>query len=190
MTSQQGNADGNAEGNVEDSASPGVAPAADTQGIAAQRVAMWVQYDGSGFNGWQLQKGSNAITVQGALERALGFVANHPVRLHCAGRTDSGVHATAQLVHFDAANPRPLQGWMRGANANLDCPVSVLQAFEVSRDFHARHSATARHYRYLIYNDAVRPALGADYVTWVRHPLDADSMHAHAQVLLGEQDFS
>jgi len=170
--------------------SGGASPAGAAQRDDRQRIAMWVQYDGSGFNGWQLQKGSSARSVQGALEEALGFVANHPVRLHCAGRTDAGVHATAQLVHFDAANHRSLQSWVRGANANLDCPVSVLQAFEVTPDFHARHSATARHYRYLIYNDVVRPALGADYVTWVRHPLDADSMHAHAQVLLGEQDFS
>ncbi len=155
-----------------------------------QRIALWIEYDGTHFSGWQLQRGSEVSSVQGALEAALGFVANHPVRLHCAGRTDAGVHATAQLVHFDASNPRPLQSWLRGANANLPSSVAVRGGDIVGEDFHARFSATARRYRYLIYNEPVSPAIGNDYLAWVRQPLDHEHMHAAAQQLLGEQDFS
>ena len=149
-----------------------------------------MQYDGSSFNGWQLQKGAAARSVQASLEGALSFVANESVRTHCAGRTDAGVHATAQLVHFDTSQARPLQSWIRGANANLDVPVSVYGGCEVGDAFHARFSATARSYRYIIYNNDHRPALGADYVCWVRQPLNEAVMNKQAQDLLGECDFS
>ncbi len=157
---------------------------------ASQRVALWVEYDGTRFSGWQLQRGSEVSSVQGALEAALGFVANHPVRLHCAGRTDAGVHATAQLVHFDADNSRPLQSWLRGANANLPGTVAVRGGELVPGDFHARFSALSRRYRYLIDNNPVSPAIGNDYLAWVRQPLDSLRMHEAAQQLLGERDFS
>ena len=119
-----------------------------TATASPQRVALWIEYDGSAFSGWQLQP--NAPSVQGELEQALGFVANHAVRLHCAGRTDAGVHATAQLVHFDATNHRPLQAWLRGANANLPDRVSVRGGTIVPADFHARFSARARRYRQIL----------------------------------------
>ena len=153
-------------------------------------MALWVEYDGTQFSGWQLQRGSHVDSVQGALEKALAFVANHPVRLHCAGRTDAGVHATAQLVHFDAENRRSLQSWCRGANANLPDSVAVRGGHLVAPEFHARFSARSRRYRYLICNDPVRPAIGGAYLAWVRQALDAKLMHAEAQALLGEQDFS
>ncbi len=157
---------------------------------AAQRIALWVEYDGTHFNGWQLQRGSTANSVQGALEKALTYVADHPVRLHCAGRTDAGVHATAQLVHFDASNPRPLNAWQRGANANLPASVAVRAGEAVPAEFHARFSARSRRYRYLIWNDPVSPAIGNHYLAWVRQPLDHLRMHEAAQHLLGELDFS
>jgi len=155
-----------------------------------QRIALWVEYDGSGFNGWQLQKGSSARSVQAELEAAVSYVANQPVRLHCAGRTDTGVHATNQLVHFDSPNTRPQHSWLRGCNGRLPPDVSIRHAQEVPQDFHARFSALSRRYRYLIYNNAVRPAIGARYLSWVRAPLDAQQMHRAAQALLGEQDFT
>ncbi len=156
----------------------------------SQRIALWVEYDGSSFSGWQLQRGAPVSSVQGVLESALGFVANHPVRLHCAGRTDAGVHATSQLVHFDASNPRPITAWLRGSNANLPGTVAVRGGQLVSPEFHARFSARSRRYRYLICNDPVRPAIGGEYLAWVRQPLSEQRMHAEAQSLLGEQDFS
>ncbi len=155
-----------------------------------QRVALWVQYDGSHYNGWQLQKGSTARSVQADLEQALAYVANQPVRLHCAGRTDTGVHATAQLAHFESKNHRSTDSWLRGCNANLPDSVVIVGASIVPDSFHARFSATARRYRYVIFNNPVRPALGAAYVSWVRAPLDAAIMHEQAQELLGECDFS
>lgn len=165
---------------------------AETPAVSAslQRIALWIEYDGTQFSGWQLQRGTAVSSVQGVLEAALGFVADHPVRLHCAGRTDAGVHATAQMVHFEASNPRPLQSWQRGANAKLPAAVAVRSGALVPPEFHARFSALSRRYRYLICNDPVSPAIGNDYLAWVRQPLDHQRMHEAAQQLLGEQDFS
>jgi len=157
---------------------------------SVQRVALVVEYDGSRFNGWQLQRGSEANTVQAALESALGSVADAPVRLVCAGRTDAGVHATHQVVHFESANPRGELAWLRGCNANLPGSVAVRGARIVGDDFHARFSALSRRYRYLIHDREARPALGREYLTWVRRPLDVRRMHAQAQALLGERDFT
>ena len=155
-----------------------------------QRVALIVEYDGSAYNGWQLQRGSEASSVQAVLESAASQVADHPLRLHCAGRTDAGVHATHQVVHFDAPHPRPEQAWLRGCNANLPETVAVRRAALVDEDFHARFSATARRYRYLVDNGPTRQVVGARYLSWVRQPLDAQRMHEAAQALLGERDFS
>ncbi len=161
---------------------------ADHTVLPGGRVACCLEYEGSGYAGWQSQRG--AETVQDALEAALACVANDTVRVHCAGRTDSGVHATAQWVHFDSPCERRTRSFLRGANANLPRDVRLLCAVPVSGDFHARHSAVARHYRYVIANTAVAPALWRRHTTWMREPLDAERMHAAAQALLGEQDFS
>ena len=115
------------------------------------RIALGVEYDGSEFAGWQLQAGG-VRTVQGAVEQALSRVANHPLRVICAGRTDTGVHATAQVVHFDTQAERGMRSWIYGANANLPKTVSVQWACAVSDDFHARFSAVRRRYRYVILN--------------------------------------
>lgn len=154
------------------------------------RFALVVEYDGSAFNGWQLQRGSSVRSVQGELERALSQVANSPLRLQCAGRTDTGVHATNQVVHFDSEVARSEKAWVLGANANLPADVAVRSAKSVDGDFHARFSAQSRRYRYLIYNRAVRSALAPQYLTWVRQPLDVNAMHNEAQALLGERDFT
>ena len=155
-----------------------------------QRIALTVEYDGSRFNGWQLQRGSDVNSVQAVLERAVSAVADSPVRLHCAGRTDSGVHATNQVVHFDCANLRSTRSWVLGCNANLPASVAVRSAQLVSPEFHARFSALSRRYRYIIYNSTVRHAVAAAYLTWVRQPLEVELMQLEAQALLGEQDFS
>ena len=153
-----------------------------------QRLALAVEYDGSGFLGWQ--RLSHGNTVQGVLEAALSRVANEPVSTQGCGRTDAGVHAINQVVHFDTSAERPLRGWILGCNSQLPATVAVTWAGTVAPDFHARFWARRRRYRYVILNRAVRPALGAGHLTWERRALDADRMHQASQVMLGEHDFS
>ncbi|MGB3622809.1 tRNA pseudouridine(38-40) synthase TruA [Ketobacter sp. MCCC 1A13808] len=153
------------------------------------RVAMGVEYDGSHFHGWQRQK-HQTETVQEKLETALSKVANHPVRVICAGRTDTGVHGVGQVVHFDTEAVRSDKGWVFGCNTQLPDSVSVRWAKPVSNEFHARFSAQARSYRYVIFNDPLRPALGINHLTWQYLPLDAERMHHTAQILVGKHDFS
>jgi tRNA pseudouridine38-40 synthase len=152
------------------------------------RYAVGVEYDGSQFAGFQSQPGLQ--TVQGALERALSFVANDSVAIVAAGRTDAGVHATAQVIHFDTVAERPTRGWRLGANAQLVPEVSAVWVREVPAHFHARFSALARTYRYCILNRDSRSALHARRARWIHRPLDAEAMHAAAQLLVGEHDFS
>ncbi len=154
------------------------------------RIALAVEYDGSAFFGWQKQLDPALPTVQQALETAIARVADHPVQLYCAGRTDAGVHATAQVVHFDTPSRRPLRAWLQGVNAHLPDSVAVRWAGPVAAGFHARHSALSRTYRYLVCNRGPRLGVGHGGFTWERHPLDADAMHRAGQALLGERDFS
>ncbi|HEY9035555.1 MAG TPA: tRNA pseudouridine(38-40) synthase TruA [Pseudomonadales bacterium] len=155
-----------------------------------QRIALAVEYDGSAFYGWQKQLDPALPTVQQTLEEAVAKVANHPVNIRCAGRTDAGVHATAQTVHFDTSVDRPLRAWVQGVNAHLPKTVAVRWAAPTPHDFHARHSALARTYRYVICNRDQRLGVGHAQFTWERHPLDAKAMHRAAQALLGERDCS
>jgi tRNA pseudouridine38-40 synthase len=157
---------------------------------AGTRIACCIEYNGSAYCGWQAQPQHDVPTVQQQLEQALSIIACEPVRVHCAGRTDTGVHATAQIVHFDAPVARSSKAWVLGANANLPFDVRVRWAVAVAPDFHARFTALSRRYRYLIDNAAVRSALFSNKLTWQRRPLDAGEMHAEAQCLPGEQDFS
>lgn len=157
--------------------------------VGMQRVVLSVEYNGAEFHGFQKQPG-NTLTVQGELESALSQVANETVSLVCAGRTDAGVHATNQIVHFDTLAVRPLRAWTRGVNAQLPDSVSIRWAQNVSEYFHARFSAQARTYRYVICNTDTRPALGSDCLTWIRRPLDERAMHDAAQALVGEHDFT
>ncbi len=160
----------------------------DRQSDRLKRIAAAVEYDGSAFCGWQRQ--SHSPGVQEAVEKALSAVANEPVQLFCAGRTDTGVHSTNQIVHFDTRAERQPRNWLLGTNANLPDSIRIHWVSEVSADFHARFSATARTYRYIIDNRPARPALFHRGLTWFRHPLDEVKMHEAAQCLLGEQDFS
>ncbi len=152
------------------------------------RIAIGVEYDGRNFHGWETQR--HGRTVQDALERALGVVADAPVRTVCAGRTDARVHALAQVAHFDTAAVRRDRAWVFGANANLPPDVSVLWARPVDTDFHARFSAVSRSYRYVILNRAVRPAALRGRVAWECRALDHEAMAHAAALLLGEHDFS
>jgi len=152
------------------------------------RIALGVEYDGTDFLGWQRQQ--HGPSVQATLEHALSFVANAPIEVVCAGRTDAGVHARCQVVHFDTTAERPPRGWMLGVSSRLPDSVCVLWAQTVSEDFHARFGARARRYRYIILNRRVRPALDARYVAWERQTLDAQAMHDAAQSLVGEHDFN
>lgn len=152
------------------------------------RIALGLEYDGTGFCGWQSQPAGN--TVQDALERALSVIAGGQVRVVCAGRTDAGVHALAQVVHFDTAAARPATAWVRGANAHLPAAVAVRWAMPVASDFHARFAARARAYRYVLLNRPERPGVLAGKVGWCHRPLDLDAMRAAAACLPGEHDFS
>ena len=152
------------------------------------RIALALEYDGAAFCGWQTQPAGCA--VQDALEGALAQVAGHPVDTVCAGRTDAGVHALVQVVHFDVTAERPLTAWVRGANALLPGAASVLWAHPVDDGFHARYGATERHYRYVLLNRTARPGLEHGRVGWCHRPLDVGHMRAAAQRLLGEHDFS
>lgn len=152
------------------------------------RFALGLEYDGSGFAGWQSQR--HARGVQSVLEAALSAVADHPVTVHAAGRTDAGVHAAIQVVHFDTTAVRTERGWTLGANTHLPEAVCALWARAVPERFHARYSALARIYRYVILNRLSRAALLHHRVCWVRYALDHERMHAAAQALVGEHDFS
>jgi tRNA pseudouridine38-40 synthase len=152
------------------------------------RIALGIEYDGSAFAGWQYQH--HARSVQGELQQALARVADHPVELVAAGRTDAGVHALAMVAHFDSTASRPLHAWVLGANANASDEVTVLWAHAVPDTFHARHDARARRYLYRILDRRLRPALERHRVCWVRSHLDAARMHAAAQALVGHHDFS
>lgn len=152
------------------------------------RIALGLEYDGAGFAGWQSQPCGN--TVQDVLEEALSRIAGAPLRVVCAGRTDAGVHALAQVVHFDPALERPITAWVRGTNAFLPAAVVVRWAAPVDVDFHARFAARARAYRYVLLNRPVRPAVLAGKVGWCHRPLDVAAMQTAAAQLVGEHDFS
>ncbi|MDF0535423.1 tRNA pseudouridine(38-40) synthase TruA [Shewanella yunxiaonensis] len=152
------------------------------------RIALGVEYDGSGYFGWQKQ--AEVDSVQGQLERALSIVANEPIELQCAGRTDAGVHATGQVVHFDTTAIRNDGAWTLGVNANLPDNIAVRWMKVVPEDFHARFSATARRYRYIIYNHNFRPGILRLGVSHYHGELDVAKMHEAAQYLLGENDFT
>ncbi len=152
------------------------------------RIALGVEYDGTPFHGWQSQ--ADGLGVQDVLSRALAEIAGAPVSLVAAGRTDSGVHATMQVAHFDATQARPESAWVRGANTLLPPSIGVRWALPVADGFHARYSATGRHYTYLLLDSPVRPALLHSRVGWYHRPLALDLMRAGADALLGRHDFS
>jgi len=152
------------------------------------RISLCLAYDGANFCGWQSQ--SNGGGVQDALELAISSIAQHQVRVHAAGRTDTGVHARCQVVHFDTTSIRPLTAWVRGVNAHLPETVRVEWAHEVDEDFHARFSAFSRSYQYLLYNAPVAPALMATKAGWFHLPLNGEAMSEAASYLVGEHDFS
>ena len=154
-----------------------------------RRIALGVEYDGSNFHGFQIQQ-SATNTLQQHLQAGLSSVADEPITLVCAGRTDAGVHATEQVVHFDTLADRPLKAWNLGVNARLPAGVCVRWAKDIGPDFHARFSAIARRYRYLILNRPTRPALYGTQLTWFKRPLAFDAMRAAAACLIGEHDFS
>jgi tRNA pseudouridine38-40 synthase len=157
--------------------------------MVMKRIALGIEYNGSQFNGYQLQS-AGTRTVQGELEKALSTVANEPVRLTCAGRTDTGVHATGQVVHFDTPVQRELKAWMLGGNTNLPRDIAIHWVREVGEDFSARFSAVSRSYRYILFNRKIRSAVFQHNVSWSFEPLDATKMNGAAQTLLGEHDFS
>ncbi len=152
------------------------------------RIVLGVEYDGSPFFGWQSQ--ADGHTVQDALQTALSGIAGEPIAIIAAGRTDTGVHALEQVVHFDTGVERPLSAWVRGVNALLPKSIAVLWAHPVPEEFHARFSAHARSYRYLLINRPVRSAVQHGKAGWYHVPLDVEKMREAAQYLLGEHDFS
>lgn len=152
------------------------------------RIALGVEYAGGAFCGFQSQP--QRCGVQDALEDAIGEIASHPVSVAAAGRTDAGVHASSQIVHFDAEADRPTTAWVRGVNAHLPPTAAVLWAHPVSPEFHARFAATARHYTYLLQNRPERPGLLAGRAGWYHHPLDVAAMQEACAMLIGTHDFS
>ncbi|MDH3533608.1 MAG: tRNA pseudouridine(38-40) synthase TruA [Gammaproteobacteria bacterium] len=152
------------------------------------RIALGIEYDGTAYNGWQRQQ--TGVGVQARVEESLGKVAAEPVEITCAGRTDTGVHARGQVVHFDTGSERTPRGWLLGANSSLPEDISVTWVMPVGDEFHARFSALSRTYRYLILNRLERSALYRYRAWWVHQPLDAARMQRAAQSLLGKHDFS
>lgn len=152
------------------------------------KIALGIEYNGHGFHGWQQQ--GHCETVQGALEHALSRIANQPITLFCAGRTDAGVHAIGQVAHFETNVIRDLRAWCQGTNSHLPEGIAVKWVQSVDNHFHARFSAVSRRYRYIIYNHPARPALLAHRVTWNYDVLNLATMQAAGQYLIGEHDFS
>lgn len=152
------------------------------------RIALGVEYDGSQYHGWQVQTGLH--TIQQTLEHALTKIADSEISVVCAGRTDTGVHATNQVIHFDSEKERTIRSWIHGANSFLPKDICVKWGREMPDDFHARYSALSRRYRYIIYNAPVRPALLRSNVTWQYCQLDYRLMQEAGQFLLGENDYT
>lgn len=153
-----------------------------------RRIKLVLEYDGTRYHGWQVQ--ANAVTVQGALESCLSRMTNAPVRVHAAGRTDAGVHALGQVVHFDTASTIALAAFVRGLNSLLAADIAIRQACEVSADFHARYSARQKTYAYIVHNQPRRSAFYAPYAWHLPQPLDVAAMRSAAQALVGQHDFS
>jgi len=152
------------------------------------RVALGLEYDGTNYNGWQIQ--DHAPSIQGSLNQAISKVADETINCVGAGRTDSGVHASGQVLHFDTLAEREPRSWLLGINSDLDTDINVLWVKAVRPDFHARYSATGRTYRYVILNRPVRSALARTRAWWVHHELDAKAMSIAAKHLVGKHDFS
>ncbi len=167
---------------------PDTAPATDSPAPGIQRLALGLAYRGTAYHGWQSQP--DGRTVQDVLEQALQRFANQPMRTLCAGRTDAGVHALNQVVHFDTPLQREPQSWVRGTNTYLPADVAVQWCRPVPPQFHARNAARRRRYVYVLLQSPVRPALEHGQVGWVFRPLDGAALQAAAQHLLGEHDFS
>lgn len=152
------------------------------------RIALALEYDGSHYHGWQAQTGLH--TIQDSVETALSKVADSTISVVCAGRTDTGVHATNQVIHFDCEKERTIRAWIHGANSFLPKDICIKWGKEMPDTFHARYSANSRRYRYVIYNGSIRPALLRSNITWQYKQLDHRLMHQAAQFLLGENDFT
>lgn len=152
------------------------------------RIAAGVEYDGSGFCGWQSQIGVR--TAQDCIEKAVSNVADHKIKVVCAGRTDTGVHSVGQVIHFDSRVQRSMRSWVLGSNANLPRDICLCWAKLVNERFHARFSAISRQYRYVIVNRRTRPAVLQDHVTWQHRYLDEKIMYRAGKLLEGEHDFS
>ena len=151
-------------------------------------IAMGIEYDGSQYHGWQSQPGLH--TIQESVEKALSVVADSEIQVHCAGRTDTGVHATNQVIHFETDVERSVRAWVYGLNSNLPKDICVRWVKFVNKDFHARFSALSRRYRYIIYNNAIRPAVFRSSMTWQYRQLNHQLMHQGAEYLIGEHDFT
>jgi len=152
------------------------------------RIILVLEYDGSRYCGWQSQP--KGCSIQDALEIALSRIAKEDIRVIAAGRTDAGVHALYQVVHFDTFVQRPISAWIRGVNALLPDDIAILWATETSEKFHARYSAIERHYQYLLLNQSVRPGIHSKKVGWYHQPLALEKMQVAGEVLVGEHDFS
>lgn len=158
--------------------------------VALFRYAAAVEYAGALYNGWQTQSGDNVSCVQTEVEKALSKVANHPLAVVCAGRTDAGVSASHQVIHFDSPVQRAERAWVMGTNTYLPDDIAIRWVKPVSEEFHARFSARERRYRYLIYSAPVKPALLGRGVTWTYKQLDIARMQEAAAHLVGEHDFT
>lgn len=170
-----------------------IEPAPHPQDIEAKplhKYALLIEYDGRQFKGWQKQHNPPVRSIEEALEHAVSFIANEPIKLICAGRTDAGVHAMNQVVHFETTAIRPKRAWMLGINSNLPEDCAVKDIVTVDESFHARFSAISRIYRYQIFNHPFRSPLKRFYALWNYHPLNVLAMESAAQHLIGEHDFS
>lgn len=161
----------------------------DSNQHVSYRIAAGIEYNGNAYHGFQIQS-SGVPTVAAALEKAFSKIADHSIHIVCAGRTDAGVHASGQVVHFDTTASRSEKAWVVGTNSILPPDVSVRWVKVVSETFHARFTARGRRYRYVIYNDACKPAIGCEYITWQRNPLNVKKMQKASQYLIGEHDFT
>lgn len=158
--------------------------------IAPYRYALCVEYSGAAYRGWQIQKEKDVSSIQEEVQKALSRIANAPITVICAGRTDARVNATYQIIHFDSPIERADRAWVLGTNSYLPDDIAIQWAKSVNQDFHARFSALERRYRYLIYPNPVKPAILPKGITWTYKDMDVERMAKAAQLLVGEHDFT